>query len=268
MVYVRMTTTGKILVADDDAYFRRLACAVLRRAGFECLEAENSAEVMALVRKEKCAVVVCDILMAGNVHLELVRDLAAHGGAPSIVLVTAYPSTETAIEALHLSVAAYLVKPISPEQLLGTVQRAVEREQLLERLVAEQARLAALTRDAQRLQSLGTDARDPAKMFRGFLEMQISNVLGSLAELKSLVEWARKRGSPGVFSQAIEQCHPARLLDPFDSTVQALRMAAGEHKDDEARKVVAGTGTSAPVQPQRDPSAGLPCPGHQSEGGS
>ena len=123
---------GRILVVDDERSMRELLTIVLRREGHHVLLAETSEVALAVLERETVDVLISDIRMPGMNGVELLR--AAKRLDPDIVgiMITAFASTETAIEALRLGAYDYLTKPFDVEELKAKVRNALERRHLRE----------------------------------------------------------------------------------------------------------------------------------------
>jgi two-component system response regulator PilR (NtrC family) len=121
---------GKILVVDDERSMRELLMIVLRREGHQVLLAENGQAAVAQLEREPIDVLISDIKMPGMSGVDVLRE--AKRIDPDIVgiMVTAYASTETAVEALRLGAYDYLTKPFDVEELKAKVRNALERRTL------------------------------------------------------------------------------------------------------------------------------------------
>jgi DNA-binding NarL/FixJ family response regulator len=118
-----MTVASKLLLADDEETFRNSISVLLRREGYDCDVASTAGEAIELLTQHPYDLLITDLRMPGNTELELLK--AAAGSLP-VIIVTAYPSVPTAIEALRFAVVDYLVKPFDFEELLRAVVRALE----------------------------------------------------------------------------------------------------------------------------------------------
>jgi len=121
---------GRILVVDDERSMRELLQIVLRREGYQVSLAENGQAAVAALEHEPVDVLISDIKMPGMTGVEVLRE--AKRIDPDIVgiMVTAYASTETAVEALRLGAYDYLTKPFDVEELKAKVRNALERRTL------------------------------------------------------------------------------------------------------------------------------------------
>ena len=112
-----------VLVCDDDEGVRVSVAAILRRAGYEVLEAESGDAALALLAEERVSALILDIRMPGRDGIAVLDALDA---PPAVLLVSAF-SVEPAVRArIGPKVFRYLRKPVRPEQLLAVVAAAVE----------------------------------------------------------------------------------------------------------------------------------------------
>jgi two-component system response regulator PilR (NtrC family) len=121
---------GRILVVDDERSMRELLQIVLRREGHQVRLAEDGPSAVAELEREPVDVLISDIKMPGMTGVDVLRE--AKRIDPDIVgiMVTAYASTDTAVEALRLGAYDYLTKPFDVEELKAKVRNALERHTL------------------------------------------------------------------------------------------------------------------------------------------
>jgi len=124
----------KILVVDDEPDVRAILVACLAAAGFETQEAGDGDEAVTAVRAGRPAVILLDVAMPRRGGLETLPELKRIAPEVPIVMCTAYMDVQTAVRAMQLGAYDYLTKPFDPELLLLTVNRALERQQLLTRI--------------------------------------------------------------------------------------------------------------------------------------
>lgn len=116
----------RILLADDEELFCRAAAQLIREAGYLCDWVLDAAEAVRAVERDRYAVVVADINMAGNHQLELVREIRERFADLPVIIVTAHPSIGTAIQALRLSAVDYIPKPVNFAELFERMHEAIE----------------------------------------------------------------------------------------------------------------------------------------------
>ena len=124
---------AKVLVVDDHPSNRELVTTLLGYAGHAFIEASNGADALALTRSERPDLVICDILMPGMDGYEFVRQLRAD---PDITRthVVFYTATFMEAEARALArscgVSLVLTKPCEPEEILATVARSLDADEV------------------------------------------------------------------------------------------------------------------------------------------
>ncbi len=122
---------ARVLVVDDERSMRELLSIVLRRDGYDVLIAEDGAAAVEVLKRERVDILITDIRMPQMNGVDLLRE--AKRIAPDIVsiVMTAFASTETAVEALRLGAADYVHKsPNAASELRLRVGRELERKRL------------------------------------------------------------------------------------------------------------------------------------------
>lgn len=119
-----------ILVVDDDDAHRGMLRTMLRSWGYTVDEAADGDEAVALVREKAFDVVLTDVRMARMDGIHALKGILEYNPALPVVLMTAYSSVETAVEALRLGAYDYLVKPLDFEALKHTLEQAIEHSRL------------------------------------------------------------------------------------------------------------------------------------------
>jgi CheY-like chemotaxis protein len=140
-MYHQNKLSGRILIADDEQTFLTATAQLLRNEGFECDCAEDAIQASAKLSEKTYDLLIADIKMPGNTNLEFIRHLSQTAPTLSIILVTGYPSQQTAIEAVGLPVTAYLVKPVDFAQLLQKTRAAVKMSRFYKTVIATRGSL-------------------------------------------------------------------------------------------------------------------------------
>jgi two-component system response regulator RegA len=111
-----------VLLVEDDVPFRaRLAGALLKR-GMTVIEAGNPAEAKTLAAKKSFDGAVIDMRMPGGSGLDVVRELRSQHPAARLIVLTGYGSIATALEAVRLGAADYVMKPADADQVLAALR--------------------------------------------------------------------------------------------------------------------------------------------------
>jgi len=122
----------KILVVDDEKSMRDLLSLMLRREGYRVIGAESAEKAGDLIEREAFDLVISDISMPGATGIDLLRRIRESGLDTPVILITAYGSKETAIEALQLGAFDYFEKPFNIEDAKNRVRNALDRARLAE----------------------------------------------------------------------------------------------------------------------------------------
>ncbi len=119
-----------VLVVDDKEMMRDSVCSVLRRAGLTALAATSGQEALDRVALQRPDVVVSDLKMPGMTGVELLAQVRKIDEELPVVLMTAFGSVQTAVEAMKLGAFDYLTKPFEGDELLICVKRAIQHAKL------------------------------------------------------------------------------------------------------------------------------------------
>jgi two-component system, OmpR family, alkaline phosphatase synthesis response regulator PhoP len=145
---IEMSVPSNILIIDDEPTLRQTLGRILRQAGFAVTTAEDGEEGLAFLKTNGFDLVYLDIRMPGLSGLE-VLDLihSSHPNLP-IILFTAQPDLNSAVEALRRGARDYLLKPLKPDaiiertkKILAVQQRMQRRRELQEQIESLQAKL-------------------------------------------------------------------------------------------------------------------------------
>ena len=121
-----------LLVVDDDVAMRELLASLFRGQGYPVREAATADEALEQARDREFDAVLSDIKMPGKSGIEMVGELRRIRPDTPVVLMTAFGSIDSAVEAMRAGAFDYITKPFEPEAVLLTVERALERRALEE----------------------------------------------------------------------------------------------------------------------------------------
>ncbi len=124
------TGAGPILVVDDEKFFQTLLGKILTDGGFEVTIAVTGKEAIELFEKGNFPVVVLDLVLPDIMGTDVLVQIKEDDPDVAVIMITAYASLESAIDALKAGAYDYIQKPIVKEDLLRAVERALERQQL------------------------------------------------------------------------------------------------------------------------------------------
>ncbi|MBI4759906.1 MAG: response regulator transcription factor [Chloroflexota bacterium] len=116
-----------ILVVDDEPVARQSLSDILRLEGYAVSAVPNGQAAVEYVRTHPIDLMVVDLRMPGMDGLEVVQVVNQISPETEIILLTAYGTTESAIQALRLRVHDYLLKPVAPSQVINSVKKGLAR---------------------------------------------------------------------------------------------------------------------------------------------
>ena len=197
---------GVVHIVDDDASFRTAIERRLKKAGYEVATYPSAQHLLdCLPNESELGCILLDVRIPGLSGPELQARLSELGSALPIVFLTGYAEVQTTVRAIKAGAEDVLTKPVSSEELLGAIERALARHQATRsqrnKLDVVRAHIAKLTPREREVFEL---------VIRGNTNKQVANVLGatertikahrhrvmekmqvqSLAELVSLAERA------------------------------------------------------------------------------
>lgn len=118
---------SNILIVDDEPVTRKSLTDILRLEGYNVISVPNGQAAVEHVRTHHVDLMVVDLRMPGMDGLEVVQVVNQLAPDTEVVLLTAYASTETAIQALRLRIHDYLQKPAPPAQIVSSVKKGLDR---------------------------------------------------------------------------------------------------------------------------------------------
>ena len=121
---------AKILVIDDEQSVRKAVADLLVSDGHEVEQAESGIKALKMAEAEIYDLILCDLIMGDMNGIEFLKRFKRVSQDVELVMMTAYATIDTAIDALRNGAFHYLVKPFNPEELFLTVRKAVERSEL------------------------------------------------------------------------------------------------------------------------------------------
>jgi two-component system, NtrC family, response regulator PilR len=120
----------RILIVDDEPSMRDMLRIVLRRDGYDVVLAENGAQAIALLQQQHIDLLLSDIRMPDISGVEVLRTAKEINRDIVAFMMTAFASTETAVEAMRLGAVDYFTKPFSMDELRFKVRQHVEASRL------------------------------------------------------------------------------------------------------------------------------------------
>jgi DNA-binding response OmpR family regulator len=156
---------GHILIIDDEANLRQTLARILKRAGLEVTTAENGKQAIDLLDQQAFDLVYMDIRMPDMNGLEALKLIHAKFAQLPVVLFTAQPDLNTAVEALRNGASDYLLKPLKPEEIIERTKSILAHLKLEQRKKEIQAQIQVLQAELRELESEGDAGQNrPSKV--------------------------------------------------------------------------------------------------------
>ncbi len=124
-------TKATVLVVDDEAGNRESLERIFVREGYRVLTADSGRKALDVCRAHRVHVVVTDLMMPGMSGMDLLKALETVAPDAEVVLMTAYGTIETAVEAIRGGAYDFVEKPLKRMQIVKTVEKALERHALV-----------------------------------------------------------------------------------------------------------------------------------------
>jgi len=130
-----------ILIVDDEEVLQDVLTSLLREEGFETLSARSGTEGLALLETEEIDLVLLDLMLPDSSGIEILKRIRAEDPDQQIIVITAYSSIESAIDAMREGAFHYIPKPFKNEEVLITVQHGLGQRKLTQENKALRAQL-------------------------------------------------------------------------------------------------------------------------------
>jgi two-component system response regulator PilR (NtrC family) len=115
-----------ILVVDDELSMRELLEYMLTKENYKVSCAQTGQEAIDLLEKDHFDLLLCDIRLGDITGLDVLRASKLHHPENAVILISAYATTETAVEAMNAGAYDYVPKPFDKDELLATIAKAIE----------------------------------------------------------------------------------------------------------------------------------------------
>jgi DNA-binding NtrC family response regulator len=119
---------AEILIVEDEDILRRNLMFILSSSGHSCFSAKNGMEAVEILGDKRFDIVITDLVMPLKGGEDLVEHIVMNHPETTVIVITAYPSAQSAISALKQGVVDYLTKPFDPDELLSSIKKATEKK--------------------------------------------------------------------------------------------------------------------------------------------
>ncbi len=120
-----------VLIVDDDLATRKTLNILLKRKGYEVTLASSGEEALEILKKEEFDLVLTDLKMGEKSGIDVIKGVKEVHPDTEVILLTAYGTIPSTVEAIKLGAFDYVTKPCRNERLLLTLQKALEKKELI-----------------------------------------------------------------------------------------------------------------------------------------
>ena len=174
-----MVASRRILVVDDEPAIARGCHRILAGAGYEVESAVSGQEGLRRAIEGKFDLVLADLKLPDLDGMELVRVLRIERPDVAVVIITGYRSVDSAMEAVRLGVSDYIEKPFTPDQIIGSIGRALSAVGERDRLRVETSLAQEVLRHAGRDPAFGQKLlADVRRVVSGSLQTRVREICG------------------------------------------------------------------------------------------
>lgn len=230
-----MSELGRILIADDEVGFAAVTADLLREEGYFCDCAEDAYRAKALLSAQEYDLLIADIKMPGNDGLEFVESVPALAEGLPVILVTGYPSLDTAIKSTRLSVAGYLVKPAPFEDLLQLVRESVMRARTSRLFTKARRQLQNMQHELKAWGNLKNLTAPKASLAEVdlFLHHAIHNIIANVTDLRDLTQALAQNKPKQQVCQLLNCPRQVELTQAITEAVNVLEKTKNSFKSKE-----------------------------------
>ncbi len=116
-----------ILIVDDDINYRNILSDYLKNLGYDVATVNSAEDAVNRLEKDFFNIIVSDLKLPGKSGIELLKTVKSRSKDVEMIILTAFGSVDSAVEALKMGACDYLVKPLSLEELSLTIKRLIEK---------------------------------------------------------------------------------------------------------------------------------------------
>ncbi|MFN8432623.1 MAG: response regulator transcription factor [Anaerolineales bacterium] len=146
-----MNITGHILIIDDEVSIRKTLARILQQAGFEVTTAEGAEQGLDYLRTTQFDLILTDLRMPGMHGMEALKVIHTEHPTLPVILFTAQPDVNSAVEALRHGATDYLLKPIKPEAIIERARSILAKQQHEKRRREIMLQIASLQNELKEL---------------------------------------------------------------------------------------------------------------------
>ncbi len=129
--------TDNILIVDDEVNVRQLLSNILKNNGYNTFVAEHGEAALSILEMENIDVVISDLKMPGISGITLLEEVKKINPDIAFIIITAFATTQTAIDALRNGASDYITKPFDINEILHSVEKVRKQSDQLDSLISD-----------------------------------------------------------------------------------------------------------------------------------
>jgi len=234
-----MNETGRVLIVDDEKTFLLATGDLLRREGYHCDCTNDGRNAKKMIDEGNYDLLISDIRMPGNEHMELIKEISKIRKGMPIILVTGYPSLESAVPSVGLPVMAYLTKPVQFDELMRHVRNGVRQYRTYRAVCESESRLDNWRNELKKItEAFNASASGASSVpVEVFISLSFQNIVGALSDLRQLVEGMAMDSVSGEACQLVNCPRLDTLNEAILKTVDVLEQTKSSFKSRQLREL-------------------------------
>jgi len=175
---VSVSEVNKILIVDDDDGIRDMLRLKLSNEGYSCLAADRPEEALELIRSNNIALAFVDVKMPGMDGIELTKHIKQIEPDTCVLIITGYPDMDYAVDAMRSGAEDYLAKPFNLEEVSLSVQRSLQKRDLIMQNREYQCRLEQRIGDkTAELEGANKELRETKEYLVNLIESSVDGII-------------------------------------------------------------------------------------------
>ncbi len=127
----------RILIVDDEINIGLLLSKFLTRNGFEVATSTSGSLALELLAKDTYNLVLCDFRLEDTDGREMLKKIKASYPATGVIIITGYSDIKLAVELIKMGAYDYITKPLYPDEILNTINKAIETQEVLSKTIPQ-----------------------------------------------------------------------------------------------------------------------------------
>ncbi len=123
-----MNNKSSVLIVDDEEVVRRAHLRSLENTGCQARVARDGDEAIRLMEEDPCDVILLDIRMPGLDGMDVLKIIKERWPDSEVVVITGYPTVESAKEAVRMGACDYIAKPVAPDDVIRAANEAMTQK--------------------------------------------------------------------------------------------------------------------------------------------